>query len=145
MVVNPTRLFVRLDHLETVDNSGHSLSSREGDALAGMMTIFGGSDRMLSPGGSAVVFLDVSFGKAESVPKRISARLTAFRQIAGPDGKPRRCRRMHPSRLRSASLLPRLPSASRPSWSSRLCEVLGGSPSMDVAMRSPPIAAPTWP
>jgi murein DD-endopeptidase MepM/ murein hydrolase activator NlpD len=88
IVVNPTRLFVRLDQVETVDDSGHSLSSREADGLAGMMTIYGGSDRMLSPGGSAVVFLDVSFGKAETLPKRISARVRAFRQIAGPDGKP---------------------------------------------------------
>ncbi len=87
LVVNPTRLFVRLDQVETVDN-GRILFAREGDALAGMMTLYGGTDRMLSPGGSAIVFLDASLGGTETLPRHLASRIRAFRQIAGPDGKP---------------------------------------------------------
>src|SRR5690349_8323843 len=72
LVVNPTKLFVTLDRVEAVDESGHGLWSLEGDALAAMMETFGGSARMLSPGGSAAVFMDVSFAASEQVPARVA-------------------------------------------------------------------------
>jgi murein DD-endopeptidase MepM/ murein hydrolase activator NlpD len=88
LVINPTKLFVTLDKVEAVDDSGHGLWSLEGDALAAMMETFGGSARTLSPGGSAAVFMDVSFAASETVPTRVAARVSALRQITGPDGKP---------------------------------------------------------
>ncbi len=44
--------------------------------------------RTLSPGGSATVFMDVSFADGETLPPSVKARITATRQAAGKDGKP---------------------------------------------------------
>ncbi|WP_413990618.1 M23 family metallopeptidase [Labrys okinawensis] len=88
LVDNPTNLFVRLDKVEAVDAVGKSLSSLDGERLARMMQLYGGSDGMLSPGGTGIVFMDVSFASSEKLPDRILARIAAFRQHAGPDGKP---------------------------------------------------------
>ncbi|CAM5775141.1 hypothetical protein LMIY3S_04874 [Labrys miyagiensis] len=88
LVDNPTSLFVRLDKVEAVDEAGRSLFALEADRLAKMMQLYGGSDRMMSPGGTAIVFMDVSLSGSDKLPGKVSARITAFRQHAGPDGKP---------------------------------------------------------
>src|SRR4051794_4607112 len=88
LVVNPSKLFVTLNKVEAVDEHGRSLWSLQGEKLAAMTTMFASAKDMLPPGGSAVVFMDVSFGAAESRPLAISARITAGRQPQGPDGKP---------------------------------------------------------
>jgi murein DD-endopeptidase MepM/ murein hydrolase activator NlpD len=88
LVDNPTTLFVRLDKVEAVDAAGKSLSVLEGDGLGRMMQLYGGSERLLSPGGTAIVFMDVRFAARDTLPGAVSARIAAFRQLAGPDGKP---------------------------------------------------------
>jgi murein DD-endopeptidase MepM/ murein hydrolase activator NlpD len=88
LVANPSKLFVTLDKVEAVDAGGGDLWTIEGDALAKMMLPYGASGRMLSPGGSAAVFLDVSFAKGDALPGNILARITATRQAADTDGKP---------------------------------------------------------
>lgn len=88
VVVNPSKLFVTLDKVEAVDGAGRSLSAIDGQRLAAMTTLYAGSGRTLPPGGSAIVFMDVSFAKGETPPPRVLARVAATRQIAGADGKP---------------------------------------------------------
>ncbi|MBD9372000.1 M23 family metallopeptidase [Rhizobium sp. ARZ01] len=88
MVVNPSRLFVTLDKVEAVDGAGRSFWTLEGDSLATMVEAFGTKGRLLPSGGSAAVFMDVSFGEGETLPPAVSARITATRQASGPDGKP---------------------------------------------------------
>ncbi|MDM9621574.1 MULTISPECIES: M23 family metallopeptidase [unclassified Rhizobium] len=87
-VVNPSKLFVTLDKVEAVDNGGRSLWAREGDGLGTITQTYAGTGRTLSPGGSAVVLMDVSFAASEQLPPDVTARVTATRQAAGPDGKP---------------------------------------------------------
>lgn len=88
VVVNPSNLFITLDKVEAVDAAGRSLGAIEGERLAAMTRLYAGEGRTLPPGGSAVVFLDVSFAKGEPPPPKALARVTATRQLAGPDGKP---------------------------------------------------------
>jgi hypothetical protein len=87
LVVNPTPLFVTLDKVEIVDDTGKGLWAIEGDGLAAMTEPHGGKARTLSPGTTAVVLLDVSFGAGEMLPGKMSARVTATRQFADKDGK----------------------------------------------------------
>lgn len=88
LVVNPSRLFVTLDKVEAVDAGGNSLRALEGDGLGAMMTVYGSKGRTLAPGGSAVVFMDVSFAADDKLPGQVMSRITATRQSAGADGKP---------------------------------------------------------
>jgi murein DD-endopeptidase MepM/ murein hydrolase activator NlpD len=87
-VVNPSKLFITLDKVEAVDGAGRNLSALEGGRLAAMSTLYAGDGATLPPGGSGVVFMDVSFAKGETSPPNVLARVTATRQAAGRDGKP---------------------------------------------------------
>ena len=89
LVVNPSKLFVTLDRIEAIGDRGQHLWSIKGDSLAALTSVYGGSGRMLSPGGTAVVLMDVTFAVGNKLPPRIAARVTATRQDAGPDGKPK--------------------------------------------------------
>jgi hypothetical protein len=88
MVGNPSHVFVTLDKLEAVDEAGAVLWTLEGDALAAMIESFSGADATLPPGGSAAVFLDLSFGPGDTLPGTVLSRLTVTRQAKGADGKP---------------------------------------------------------
>lgn len=88
MVGNPSHVFVTLDKLEAVDDTGAVLWALEGDALAAMIESFSGGGATLPPGGSAALLLDVSFGPGDRLPGTISSRLTVTRQAQGSDGKP---------------------------------------------------------
>ncbi|TCL74574.1 peptidase M23-like protein [Rhizobium sp. BK251] len=88
MVVNPSKLFVTLDKVEALDSEGRGLWTVDGDGLAALTIAFGGTGRLLSPGGSVAVLMDVSLSEGEKVPSQVSARVTATRQSAGEDGKP---------------------------------------------------------
>lgn len=88
LVANNSRLFVTLDKVEAVDPAGAALWSLEGDPLAALTMIYAGSGRTVSPGGTAAVFMDVSFAKGTPLPADVAVRITATRQAAGPDGKP---------------------------------------------------------
>jgi murein DD-endopeptidase MepM/ murein hydrolase activator NlpD len=88
LVVNPSNLFITLEKVEAVDKAGKVLSSLAGDRLAAMMRKTAPGHEPVAPGGTATVFLDVSFAPGLALPQKISARITASRQIAGPDGKP---------------------------------------------------------
>jgi len=88
LVVNPSELFVTLDKVEAVDGGGRSLWAVDGEQLAKLTRLYAGEGRTLPPGGSAVVFMDVSFARGETPPPTVLARVTATRQIAGRDGKP---------------------------------------------------------
>lgn len=87
-VVNPSELFITLDKVEAVDGSGRSLWAIDGERLAKLTKLYAGEGRTLPPGGSAVVFMDVSFARGEAPPPTVLARVTATRQLAGPDGTP---------------------------------------------------------
>lgn len=88
LVINPSRLFVTLDKVEALGQGGASLWSLDGDGLGAMMAIYGGKERTLPPGTSAVVLMDVNFAATDTLPAEIVARITATRQAAGADGKP---------------------------------------------------------
>ncbi|MGO4336108.1 M23 family metallopeptidase [Labrys sp. KB_33_2] len=88
VINNPGNVFVRLDKVEAIDDAGKSLSSLEGEELAKMMHLYSGRDRQLPPGGTAIVFMDVGFARDDKLAQRVSARIEAFRENAGADGKP---------------------------------------------------------
>ncbi|MEW9306156.1 M23 family metallopeptidase [Labrys neptuniae] len=88
VINNPGNVFVRLDKVEAVDDAGKSLSSLQGEGLAKMMHLYGGRDRQLPPGGTAIVFMDVGFATNDKLPQHVSARINAFRENEGADGKP---------------------------------------------------------
>lgn len=88
MVVNPSRVFVTVDKVEAVDAGGRVLWQLEGEGLAAMLAPYGAKGPQLPPGGSAVVFMDVGFTAAETLPQEIRARVTATRMAADKDGKP---------------------------------------------------------
>ena len=67
---------------------GRSLWAIDGERLAKLTKLYAGEGRTLPPGGSAVVFMDVSFARGEAPPPTVLARVTATRQLAGPDGTP---------------------------------------------------------
>lgn len=84
---NPSQVFVTLDKVEAVDDSGNSLEALSGDELTRMTRRFAGSGNMLAPGESSVVFMDVSFPRGAQLPSSVSARIALTRQGA-KDGKP---------------------------------------------------------
>lgn len=88
LVVNPSDLFITLDKVEAVDGQGRSLATLDGERLAAMTKLYAGAGRTLPPGGSGLVFMDVSLGQAAPPPAQLAARITAARQAIGPDGKP---------------------------------------------------------
>lgn len=88
IVANPSKEFVTLDKVTAVDPAGKALWSLEGDALAAMARLYAGNGTTVPPGGTAVVFMDVSFAKGEALPERVLARIDATRRLAGTDGKP---------------------------------------------------------
>lgn len=88
LVVNPSKLIVTLEQVEAVDADGHSLWSLEGEGLAAMTASYADTGSRLPPGGSAIVFMDVSFAAGEPLPADVSARITTNRMAAGADGKP---------------------------------------------------------
>ena len=85
---NTSGLFVTLDKMEAVDADQHVLGTLAGPALLAMVTLHGGSGTTIPPGGSAIVFMDISFAAGASIPPAIAARVTITRQSAGADGKP---------------------------------------------------------
>ena len=85
---NTSKLFITLDKVEAVDQDKHVLGTLAGAPLAAMVTLHGGSGTTMSPGGSAIIFMDTAFAAGASLPPAIAARLTITRQSAGPDGKP---------------------------------------------------------
>jgi len=87
-VTNPSKQFVTLDKVEAVDPDGRPIYGLDGDALGAMVSAYAGGGRTLPPGGSAAVFLDVTFARDVPLPERVLARVLATRQAAGPDGKP---------------------------------------------------------
>jgi hypothetical protein len=88
MASNTSRLFITLDKVEAVDQDKQVLETLAGAPLAAMVTLHGGSGTTMSPGGSAIIFMDTAFAAGASLPPAIAARLTITRQSAGPDGKP---------------------------------------------------------
>lgn len=88
LVANPSELFVTLDKVEVVDPQGRSLAALDGERLAAMTKLYAGAGRTLPPGGTGLVFLDVSLAKDEPQPAQLATRITAARQVRGPDGRP---------------------------------------------------------
>jgi murein DD-endopeptidase MepM/ murein hydrolase activator NlpD len=88
MVNNPSHVFVTLDKVDMVDPDGTSLWAIDGGALEAMVQSYSGEGTLIPPGGTAVVFLDVSFGPGDSIPSEILGSLTVTRQSEGADGKP---------------------------------------------------------
>jgi len=88
LVTNPSRLFVTLDKIEVVDDVGVALWEIEGDGLTRMLERFGPQGATIAPGGTAIVFVDVSLPEGSEVPAKVSTHIAATRQIADKDGKP---------------------------------------------------------
>ncbi|PWK76046.1 M23 family metallopeptidase [Aminobacter sp. AP02] len=88
LVVNPSQLFVTLEKVEAIGEGDGRLWTLEGDGLGAMTTVYGSKGRTLAPGGSAVVFVDVSFAAGDKLPGQLTSRIAATRQGAGADGKP---------------------------------------------------------
>ncbi|MFG1346565.1 M23 family metallopeptidase [Xanthobacter autotrophicus DSM 431] len=88
LVTNPSKLFVTLDKVEAVDPQSGPVYGLDGDALGAMLSAYAGGGRTVPPGGSAAVFLDVTFPGDAKLPERVLARVLATRHAAGPDGKP---------------------------------------------------------
>lgn len=87
MVSNPSPLFATIDKVEALDPAGKVLATMSGDALAKMTTRYSGSNNLLAPGQSAIVFMDVSFAAGDTLPPSVLARVSVARQ-ADKDGKP---------------------------------------------------------
>lgn len=88
LVTNPSKLFVTLDKVEAVDPQGRPIYGLDGDALGSMISAYAGGGRTVPPGGSAAVFLDVTFPGDAKLPEHVAPRVLATRHAAGPDGKP---------------------------------------------------------
>jgi len=88
LVSNPSRLAITLDKVEAIDDAGATLSVLEGEKLTNMIERFGPQGATIMPGGTAIVFMDVSFADGAQLPASVSARVTATRQITDNDGKP---------------------------------------------------------
>jgi murein DD-endopeptidase MepM/ murein hydrolase activator NlpD len=88
LVVNASKLFITLEKVEAVGDGERGVWSLGGKELAGMTKLFSGEEGTVSPGGSAAVFMDVSFTASEELPSKVSARVTARRQAADAHGKP---------------------------------------------------------
>jgi hypothetical protein len=87
-ISNPGKVFVTLDKVEALDNFGFALSSLAGAQLLAMTKSPSDSGVMIPPGGTAIVFMDVSFFASDRLPESVAARISATRQSVGPDGKP---------------------------------------------------------
>ncbi len=89
MVDNPGHGFVTIDKVESIDAAGVSLGAVEGDALRAMTTFWAdGPAGTIPPGGSATVFLDVTFAPDAALPEQVLSRISITRQAVGPDGAP---------------------------------------------------------
>ena len=100
----------------------------------------------MPPGGSAIVFMDVSVVPGHALPPTLAPRITVTRQGVGPDGKPIPLPKEIPvpATVTFTGAGTRL-SAPPPLWSSRRCAGPGGSPRTGVATPSPRTGARSWP
>lgn len=87
-VANSSHTFVTIDQVEAVDLSGKALWTLAGEQLESMTMLYSGEGTTLPPGGTGLVFMDVSVGAGAPVPKSVAVRVKATRQAVGPDGKP---------------------------------------------------------
>ena len=74
MITNPSNVFVTIDKVEAVDPGGKSLETMSGEALARMTTRYSGSNNLLAPGQTAIVFMDVRFAAGDKLPQSVLAR-----------------------------------------------------------------------
>ena len=86
LLVNPTRLAVRVERIEALGGEGATLADLGGEGLAAMMKIAGGGGTTLGPGGSAYIFLDVALAKDRPLPAQLTHRLTATRMTRDDKG-----------------------------------------------------------
>ena len=87
VVTNPSPFFVTLDKVEAVAPNGAVLESLSAKDLSRMTTRYEGSDNLLAPGQTAIVFMDVSLVPGAAIPSTLSSRISISRQSA-KDGKP---------------------------------------------------------
>ena len=88
LLSNASKMFTTVDKVEAVDPTGKVLRTIEGEHLEAMTMLYAGNGTTLPPGGTGVVFMDVSFAPGEPIPASVAAQITATRQGVGPDGKP---------------------------------------------------------
>ena len=88
MLSNASEMFTTVDKIEALDPSGRVLRTIEGDHLKAMTKLYSSEGTMLPPGGTGIVFMDVSLAPDEPVPAHVGARITATRAAVGDDGKP---------------------------------------------------------
>ncbi len=87
-LTNASAMLVTIDKVEALDPAGRVLRTIAGDHLRAMTMQHAGQPSTLPAGGSGIIFMDVSFANGEALPASVAARITATRQVIGPDGKP---------------------------------------------------------
>ena len=87
VVTNPSNLFVTIDKVEAIDPAGKVVGATSGEALAKMTSRYSGSNNLLAPGQTAIIFMDVSFAPGDKLPQSVLARVSVSRQ-SDNDGKP---------------------------------------------------------
>ena len=88
LLSNASEMFTTIDRVEAIDPAGKPLRTIEGEHLRAMTKLYSGEGTMLPPGGTGIVFMDVSFAPNEQLPQHVAARITATRHGVGRDGKP---------------------------------------------------------
>lgn len=88
LLSNASTMFTTIDKVEAVDPAGKVLRTIDGEHLKAMTMLYSGDGTTLPPGGTGIVFMDVSFAADEQLPASVAARITATRQGVGADGKP---------------------------------------------------------
>jgi hypothetical protein len=88
-ITYPGKGFITINKVDVMDPLfGQSVWSLTGDELTRMTRIHSPGSGPIPPGGSATIFLDVAFAPDLRPPENVATRITATRQIVGPDGKP---------------------------------------------------------
>lgn len=85
---NASPLFITVDKIEALDPQGRVLRTLDGAHLKDMTMQHAGDPPVIPPGGSATVFMDVSFAQGQPLPQSVSARISALRQAVDANGKP---------------------------------------------------------
>lgn len=87
LATNASGLVVTIDRVQAVDPDGAVLTSLDRNRLGKMTRSFSGGNKVLDPGGSAVIFMDVTLDPKSTLPKTIATRTDATRGQRDANGK----------------------------------------------------------
>lgn len=87
LATNASSLVVTIDRLQALGPQGAVLASLDGPRLVAATRGFSGNDKSLDPGGSAVIFMDVSLPGGAALPAALATGVRLTREVRGKDGK----------------------------------------------------------